>query len=401
MHNVKQIARDTYYVGSSDRRLSLFENIYPIPRGVSYNSYLVKDEKTVLLDTADHSVSRQFMENILYLLDGRKLDYLIVNHMEPDHAYLIEDIVERFPDVRLVGNAKTLQMMKQFFTFDVDKHAYAVKEGDVLSSGSHSFSFVMAPMVHWPEVMVTYDSDEKILYSADAFGTFGALSGNIFADELDLDRDWLDDARRYYVNIVGKYGNMTMNLLKKASALDIRMICPLHGPIWRKDLEYFINKHRIWASYEAEKKGTAVIYSSIYGDTENAAAVLSSMLAERGVRDIRMHDASVTDPSYLLSECFKYSTAVFMSPTYNAEIFPKIQQLLTDLKEHAWQNRDVAIVESGSWALSAGRKMTEILGAMKDIRIAAPVASFKSSLKDEDLLSLTEIADRIAACVNN
>ncbi len=399
MHNTKQIARDTYYVGSSDRRLSLFENVYPIPRGVSYNSYLVKDEKTVLLDTADHSVSRQFFENIIHVLDGRKLDYLVVNHMEPDHAYLIEEIVLRYPDIKIVGNAKTMQMMKQFFSFDVDSHAYIVKEGDTLSSGTHTFTFVMAPMVHWPEVMVTYDIDEKILYSADAFGTFGALAGNIYADEVDFDRDWLDDARRYYINIVGKYGNMTMNLLKKASSLEIKMICPLHGPIWRENLSYFIEKHKIWASYEAEKKGAVVIYSSIYGDTENAASVLASLLADKGISDIHMYDASVTDSSYLVSECFKYSASVFLSPTYNAEIFPKMQQLLIDLKEHAWQNRDTAVVESGSWALSAGRKISELLSSMKDIRLVAPIASFKSSLKDSDLASLEEIADKIAESI--
>jgi len=401
MHNTKLISKDTYYVGASDRRLALFENVYPIPRGVSYNSYLVKDDKTVLLDTVDHSVSKVFFENIDYVLDGRSLDYLIVNHMEPDHCAMIEDLVLRYPDVKIVGNAKTIQMIKQFFSFDIDSRAIVVKEGDSLSSGKHTFRFVMAPMVHWPEVMVTYDESEKVLFSADAFGTFGALSGNLFADEVDFDRDWIDDARRYYINIVGKYGSMTMNLLKKASALDIRMICPLHGPIWRENLGYFIEKHSIWASYESEKKGALIIYSSIYGNTENAAMVLSQMIGDKGVKDIRAYDASVTDVSYLVAECFKYSTIVFVSPTYNAEIFPKMESLLLELKAHAFQNKDVAVVESGTWALSSGKKMSELLGAMKSIRMLAPVFSFKSSLKESDLPLLEELADKVSESALN
>lgn len=400
MHNVKLVNKDTYYVGASDRRLALFENVYPIPRGVSYNSYLITDEKTVLLDTVDHSVSKVFFENVKYVLGTRELDYLIVNHMEPDHCAMIEDIVIRYPNVKIVGNAKTMTMLKQFFDFDVDSRAVVVKEGDTLNTGSHTFAFVMAPMVHWPEVMVTYDTSTDVLFSADAFGTFGALSGNLFADEVDFDRDWLDDARRYYINIVGKYGNMTMNLLKKASALPIKMICPLHGPIWRENLGYYIEKHTTWASYQPEKKGALVIYSSIYGNTENAADILCSMIADEGVKDIREYDASKTDVSYLVSECFKYSTIVFVSPTYNAEIFPKMQHLIVDLKEHAFQNRDVAIIESGSWALSSGKKISELLSSMKDIREIAPIFSFKSSIKESDLASLKEIAKKVAESVN-
>ena len=372
----RKIAEDTYYVGSSDRRLELFENIYPIERGVSYNSYMVMDEKTVLLDTVDHSVSRQFMENVRYVLDGRNLDYLIVNHVEPDHLSSIDSIVREYPECKIVGNAKTLQFISQFYDFDVVSRAMSVKEGDVLNTGKHAFTFVFAPMVHWPEVMVTYDQETKILFSADAFGTFGALSGNLFADELDFEREWLDDARRYYLNIVGKYGVQVMNLLKKASSVDIAMICPLHGPIWRENLAWFIDKYKTWASYEEEDEGVVIVYSSIYGNTEQAMNYLALKLADLGVRNIHMYDASKTDSSYLLSECFRYSKAVFASSTYNLEIFPKMESLLLDLKAHLFQNRKVAVVECGTWALQSGKKMIDILNAMKGIEIVNEKSCF-------------------------
>lgn len=392
MYNTKLITDDTYYVGSSDRRLALFENIYPIERGVSYNSYVVMDEKTVLLDTVDHSVSRQFIENLEHVLGGRKLDYVIINHVEPDHLATLDLVVRLYPDVKIVGNAKTIQMIKQFFTFNADENAFLVKEGDSISTGKHTFTFVFAPMVHWPEVMVTYDSFTKTLFSADAFGTFGALSGNLFADEYDFDREWLDDARRYYINIVGKYGMMVQNVLKKAATLDIAMICPLHGPIWRKDLSYFISKYDIWSKYDAEDDGVVIVYSSIYGNTENACTVLSSMLADLGVRNIRMYDASKTDSSYLVSELFRYSKAVFASSTYNAEIFPKMESLLLDLKAHLYQKKKVALIENGSWAISSGKKMSEILCQMKDVEIVAPVLTLKSSLKEDQLDALMSLA---------
>ena len=249
MHCTRKVTDNIYWVGGSDRRLALFENIFPIKRGVSYNSYVVMDDKTILLDTADRSIGSQFFENLTHVLDGRTLDYLIVNHMEPDHCALIGELLMRYPKLTIIGNAKTFQMMKQFFDFDVDSHAMIVKEGDTFSSGNHVFHFVMAPMVHWPEAMVTYEEKTKVLFSADGFGTFGALNGNIFADEVDFDRDWLDDARRYYTNIVGKYGVQVQNLLKKAASLDIAMICPLHGPIWRENLGYILDKYNTWSSY--------------------------------------------------------------------------------------------------------------------------------------------------------
>lgn len=392
----RKIAEDTYYVGSSDRRLELFENIYPIERGVSYNSYMVMDEKTVLLDTVDHSVSRQFLENVRYVLDGRNLDYLIVNHVEPDHLSSIDSIVREYPECKIVGNAKTLQFISQFYDFDVASRAMSVKEGDVLNTGKHAFTFVFAPMVHWPEVMVTYDQETKILFSADAFGTFGALSGNLFADELDFEREWLDDARRYYLNIVGKYGVQVMNLLKKASSVDIAMICPLHGPIWRENLAWFIDKYKTWASYEAEDEGVVIVYSSIYGNTEQAMNYLALKLADLGVRNIHMYDASKTDSSYLLSECFRYSKAVFASSTYNLEIFPKMESLLLDLKAHLFQNRKVAVVECGTWALQSGKKMIDILNAMKGIEIVnEKQVSILSNARGSVLSSLDELAENL------
>ena len=399
MYNYRKIAEDVFYVGASDRRLALFENIYPIDRGVSYNSYLVVDDKTILLDTVDHAVSREFLANVEAALQGRSLDYLVVNHMEPDHCSVIAEIVLRYPEVKVVGNAKTIQMIKQFYSFDVDKHAYLVKDGDTLTTGKHSFTFVFAPMVHWPEVMVAFDSSNGFLYSADAFGTFGALSGNLFADEYEFEKEWLDDARRYYINIVGKYGAQVVNTLNKAASLPIKMILPLHGPIWRENISWFIGKYMTWASYKAEEKGLLIIYSSIYGNTADAMDILASRAADLGVRNIHMYDASKTDVSVLVSECFRYSTIVFASPTYNAEIFPKMEMLLIELKAHAFQNRDAVVIENGSWALSAGRKMTEMLTSMKDIRIIAPLLSIKSSLKAEQLEDMEKIASALAESV--
>ncbi len=399
MHNTRRIAEDVIYVGASDRRLALFENVYPIERGVSYNSYVVLDEKTVLLDTADHSVSREFLENVEAALQGRTLDYLVVNHMEPDHCAVIAEIVLRYPDVKIVGNQKTLQMIKQFYTFDADSRAVIVKDGDTLSTGKHSFTFVFAPMVHWPEVMVAFDSSNGFLFSADAFGTFGALAGNIYADELDFEGEWLDDARRYYINIVGKYGVQVMNTLKKAAALPIKMILPLHGPIWRENIGWFISKYQTWASYVPEEKGLLIVYSSIYGNTANAVDVLAAAAAGKGVKNIHIYDASKTDVSVLISECFRYSTIVFASPTYNAEIFPKMEMLLIELKAHAFQNRDAAVIENGSWALSAGRKISEMLSSMKDVRVIAPVLSIKSSLKEEQMPLVEEMAEALARSI--
>lgn len=381
MHCVKRIRDDVFWVGSSDRRLALFENAFPVPRGVSYNSYLVMDEKTVLLDTVDRAVSNQFFENLQHLLADKKLDYLIVNHMEPDHCASMGELILRYPDVKIVANQKTVNMIKQFFAFDIDSRVMVVKEGDVLDSGKHKFQFVMAPMVHWPEVMVTYDSFDKTLYSADAFGTFGAINGNIFADEVNFETEWLADARRYYTNIVGKYGTQVQALLKKAAGLDIGMICPLHGPVWRTNLNWYIDKYQAWSTYTPEEKAVLIVYASVYGDTENAANILASRLADAGVRNIAMYDVSVTHPSVIVAEAFRCSHIVFASTTYNAGIFCNMETVLLDLKAHNLQKRTVAFIENGTWAPTAGELMRNIVSGMKDMTILDPSLTIKSALK--------------------
>ncbi len=393
MYCVKKVTEDLYWIGASDRRLALFENIYPIPQGVSYNSYLLSDEKTVLLDTVDKAVSGQFFENLEHVLGGRSLDYLIVNHMEPDHCATIGEVVLRYPDVKIVGNAKTFTMMKQFFSFDTDAHAVVIKEGDTLNTGRHTLTFAMIPMVHWPEAMVTYDTYDKVLFSADAFGTFGALNGNVFADEVDFEGEWLSDARRYFTNIVGKYGTQVQAALKKASALDIAVICPLHGPIWGENLGWFIEKYQKWSTYTPEDHAVLILYASIYGNTENTVNVLAGKLADAGEKKIAVYDVSVTDPSYLLSEAFRCDRIVFASPTYNAGIFPKMETLLLELKAHNFQNRKAAVIENGTWAVSAGKQIKEILSSMKNMEIYEETFTVKSSLKEEQMDALDGIAE--------
>ena len=396
MHCTRPVTNDIHYVGPSDRRLALFESAFPIPRGISYNSYLVLDEKTLLLDTVDRSVAPVFFENIEYLLNGRPLDYLVVNHMEPDHAATIRDLRLRHPETEIVATQKAIDMIGQFFDPSTALPCRAVKEGDSLSTGKHSFSFVTAPMVHWPEVMVTYESTEGILFSADAFGTFGALS-NLFADEFYFGRDWIDDARRYYTNIVGKYGVQVQNLLKKAAGLDIRMICPLHGPIWREHLEWFIDKYQKWSTYTPEENGVLIAYASVYGDTENAASILANELAMRGVRNISLHDVSVTHPSVIVAEAFRFSHLVFASTTYNMGIFVNMEIALNDIKAHALQNRKVAVIENGSWAPNSGKLMKEELSSMKNITLLEQGTTLKSSVKDNNLADIQALADAIAA----
>ena len=397
MHCVKKVTDDLYWIGGSDRRLALFENVYPIPRGVSYNSYVLLDEKTVLLDTVDASISGLFFENLEYVLNGRTLDYLIVNHMEPDHCAVIGDVVRRYPDVKLVCNAKTVPMLKQFFNFPVEDRTVIVKEMDTLCTGKHTFAFVMAPMVHWPEAMVSYDTVDKILFSADGFGTFGAINGNLFADEVNFERNWLDDARRYFINIVGKYGVQVQNLLKKAATLEIKMICPLHGPVWRENLGWFIEKYDTWSSYKPEDQAVMIAYASIYGNTENAAEILASKLADKGVKNIAMYDVSVTDPSVIVSESFRCSHLVFAAPSYNGGIFTKMETVLSELKAHSLQNRTVAIMENGTWAPVAGRQMREIFAGMKNIELLEEGVTIRSAVKEAQEASLEALAEKIAS----
>ena len=394
MHNVTNITESIYYIGASDRRLALFENVYPIPEGVSYNSYFIDDEKTAVIDTVDKSVSGVFFENIAHLLHGRNLDYVIVNHMEPDHAATLGELMEKYPSAKVVCNAKILAMIKQFFSFDIDSSAVIVKEGEPFSIGSHVFHFVMAPMVHWPEVMVTYESTEKVLFSADAFGVFGALSGNIFADRLEFD---IKEARRYYTNIVGKYGTQVRALLAKASTLEIAFICPLHGPVWRKDFSYIIDKYDKWSSYTPEDKAVAVFYGSIYGNTQNVAEVLCTMLSKRGIDNIALYDVSKTHPSYLIAEAFRCSNLVFASSTYNAGIFVNMETFIHDLVSHNIQNRTVSIIENGSWAPTSGSLMKKLIESCKNMTVLPTTLSVKSSLKPEQLDTLSAIADEIAA----
>ena len=397
MYCTQPVTEDIYYVGAADRRLALFENMFPIPRGVSYNSYVILDEKTMLLDTVDRSVGDRFRENLEQVLQGRELDYVVVNHMEPDHCATLAEVLGRWPGAQVVGTAKTITLISQFYDMDVSDRCVIVKEGDTLSTGRHTFTFLMAPMVHWPEVMVTYDTTEKILFSADAFGTFGALNGNLFADQVDFERDWLDDARRYYTNIVGKYGAQVQALLKRAAEVDIHMICPLHGPIWRENIGWFLEKYQLWSTYTPEDKSVAIFCGSIYGHTENAAEILACRLAEKGIRNIALYDVSQTDVSYLVSEAFRCSHLVLASATYNGEIYTPMENFLRDLACHGLRNRSVALIENGTWAARSGMLMTKLLEGMKEMRVMEGTVTLKSSVKDAQRRSLESLADALAA----
>ena len=396
MYCFRKVTEDLYWVGANDRRLELFENIFPLKDGVSYNSYLLMDEKTVLFDAADYAVGRQFLENVQAVLDGRTLDYLIVNHMEPDHCAMISDLVLRYPEMKLIGNAKTFPMISQFFDFDLEGKMITVKEGDTFSTGKHTLHFVMAPMVHWPEVMMTYDETDKVLFSADGFGSFNALNGGIFNDEVDFDRDWLDEARRYYTNIVGKYGMQVQNVLKKAASLDIRVICPLHGVIWRNNLDYIIGKYDIWSRYEPEVKGVMIAYASMYGNTENMAEVFAMMLSEAGVKNICMHNISKTHVSELISDSFKYSHIVLAAPTYNNGIYPLMDNFLEDMKALALKDRTLAILGNGSWAPQSTKLMAAKLGEMKGMHVLTDTVTIKSSLKETQMEELRSLSRQIA-----
>ena len=394
MHCVRKVTEDLYWVGANDHRLNLFENIHPISRGVSYNSYLLMDKKTVLFDTVDWSVCRQFLENIEAVLGGRNLDYLVVNHMEPDHAASLEEILLRYPKVKVISTEKAFMLMHQF-GFDVEDRKEVVKEGDEKSFGKHVVTFVSAPMVHWPEAMVTFDKTNGVLFAADAFGSFGALDGKLFNDEVNFDRDWIDEARRYYTNIVGKYGPHVQALLKKAAGIDIKIICPLHGPVWRSNLGYFIDKYDKWSRYEPEEKGVMIVYASMYGNTESAATALASRLVERGITNVVMYDVSNTHVSQLISETFKYSHIVLASVTYNLGIYPLMHNYLMDMKALNVQNRTVAIVENGSWACKSGDLMAEFLDGMKQMSVLNERLTVVSSLNEEKVDEMDVLVDGI------
>lgn len=398
MYNIRNITEDLIYLGCSDRRLALFESAYPVKDGISYNSYLLKDEKTVLFDTVDKACAEQFYENLEAGLAGRKLDYVIVQHMEPDHCALLSEVVSRYPEVKIVCTVKTVAMIKQFFNFDIDSRVQVVKEGDILKTGSHELQFIMAPMVHWPEVMVTYDKAAKILFSADAFGSFGAINGNLYDDEVNWECDYLSEARRYYTNIVGKYGMQVQMLLKKAAGLDINVICPLHGLIIRKNIGLFVEKYDKWSTYTPEENSVLIAYTSVYGGTESAVNLLAAKLADKGVKNIKMFDVSMTHPSFVLAEAFKYSHIVLATTTYNAGIFESMDAFLRILETHNLQNRKYVLIQNGSWAPTCGKQMREILEKIKGSEILDDAICIKSTMKDEQFVQMDNVVNTI---VNN
>ena len=395
MYCVRKVVDDLYWVGGNDHRLALFENIHPIPNGVSYNSYLLLDKKTVLFDTVDWDACRQFLENVEHVLNGRDPDYLVINHMEPDHGASIEEILLRYPKVKIISTEKSFLLMHQF-GFNVDGRTEEVKEGDTRCFGKHTITFVEAPMVHWPEAMVSFDVTNGVLFSADAFGSFGALDGKLFNDEVDFDRDWLDDARRYYTNIVGKYGPHVQALLKKAGTIDIKVICPLHGPVWRNDFGYLLDKYDKWSRYEPEETGVLIAYASMYGNTESAAQVLAAKLVEKGVKNVVVHDVSNTHVSYLISDAFKYSHIVLASVTYNLGIYPVMHDFLMHMKALNMQKRTVGIIENGSWAPKSGSLMKDFLdNQMKQMSILNSEVSMISALNDNNKSEMDNLVDSI------
>lgn len=398
MYCTKQISSDLFWVGCDDRRLAMFEGIYSVPMGVSYNSYLLLDEKTALFDTVDKAVGKVFFENVEHVLNGRKLDYLIVQHMEPDHSATMAELLQKHPETTVICNTKINTMINQFFTINVDDRIQIVGEGDTIVMGKHEISFLMAPMVHWPEVMVSYDKTDKVLFSADAFGIFGALNGAIFADEVDFTRDFMNEARRYYTNIVGKYGPQVQALLKKMSAVKIDMICPLHGFVWRSDIESYVEKYQRWSTYIPEETGVMIAYASIYGNTENAANILSCRLRDFGVKTV-MYDVSVTHESEIVAASFRYSHLVFASATYNAGIFISMDEVLRDISAHNLQNRTVALIENGSWAPASGKQMYDIISSMKNMTVIEQKISIKSSLKETQSEEMDKLVAAIVASI--
>ncbi len=381
------ISKDIIYIGASDRNIKIFENQYVLKNGMSYNSYLIKDKKNVILDTIDEKLTDKWLQNLEKALNGEKPDYLVVSHMEPDHAYNIGILAKKYPEMKIVGNQITFNMITNFFKdVDLSNRKFVVMEGDVLDIGNHKLQFFMAPMVHWPEVMVTYEQTEKILFSADGFGKFGAL---------DVDEEWDSEARRYYFGIVGKYGMQVQALLKKAANLDIQMICPLHGPILKENLEYYIAKYNTWSSYEPEEEGIYVACSSIYGNTLKATQKLVEILKEKGTKKVVMGDLTKEDWAEAVADAFKYSHLIVASSSYNMGVFPPMKQFLDRLKERNYQNRTVGIIENGSWAPSAGRCMKGSLEEMKNINIIEPTITIKSTMSDENISQMEEMADKI------
>lgn len=374
------------YVGVNDKTIDLFESQYPVKNGVSYNSYLILDEKTLLMDTVDRRCSDEWLANLEAALDDKKLDYLVVSHMEPDHAGNIQLLAEKFPEMKIIGNAKTFQMYNQFFKLDISDREIIVNDGDEFSIGKHTMKFVFAPMVHWPEVMMAYELSEKILFSADGFGKFGAL---------DCEEEWVDEARRYFINIVGKYGAQVQTVLKKAAALEIAMICPLHGPILKENLGYYLEKYNIWSSYQPEEEGILIAFASIHGNTKAAAYQFKDMLEDVGSKNVEILDLSRSDMSYAVSEAFKMSKLVLAAASYDGGVFPCMEDFLHHLKTKNYQNRKVAIIENGSWGPTAARTIRKVLDEMKNLEIVEPVVTIKSTVNKESEQKLLELVNNI------
>lgn len=394
--SAQKITEDIYYIGIDDRRLDKFENSHETPNGMAYNSYLILDEKTALFDGIDNAVREQYLANLMGLLNGRELDYIIVQHVEPDHCSTLADVFRLFPNARIYLTKAALPLIKQFLNIDVSDRAEIIKDGSTLPLGRHELSFYTAAMVHWPEVMVSYDSYSKVLFSADAFGSFGSLNGNLFADCVDFEKDYLCEARRYYSNIVGKYGKQVQMLLKKLSGLDIQYICSLHGLVWRKNLAYIMEKYMLWSGYVPEDKGSVVIfYGSIYGGTERAANVLAALLHEKGINNISVYDASKTELSQLVSEAFRADKLVFACATYNLGIFTPMKTLLHELKDHLFQNRDYFLIENGSWSPAAAKEMEIVLSSMPNMRKQGDSLLIKSRLDKASLDLLKKMAEDI------
>lgn len=398
MYCTKKITDDLIWVGGNDRRLSMFEGVYSVPKGVSYNSYLLYDDINVLFDTVDKAVGSIFFQNLEHALEGKHLDYVVLHHMEPDHSATLAELLLRYPDVKVVCNSKILAMIKQFFNLDLTEKALVVKEGETLETGHHTLKFMFAPMVHWPEVMVTYDETTETLFSADAFGAFGAINGAIFADEVDFDKDYMDEARRYYCNIVGKYGNQVQALLKKLYPVELKMICPLHGFVWRRNIEDFTDKYVKWSTYTPEETGVMIAYASVYGNTENTAEIISSRLRDKGIKT-EMFDVSVTPASEIISAAFKWSHLLFASTTYNAGIFVSMEELLNDLAAHNIQNRTVAFVENGSWAPTSGKLMREIISKCSNMTILDETLTLKSALAPGQEEQIDQLVNAISATI--
>lgn len=376
------------YIGVDDTDIDLFESQYPVPDGVSYNSYVILDDKIAVMDTVDERKTDEWFSNLTEVLEDRQPDYLVISHLEPDHSSNIERLAVRYPDMKLVGNAKTFQMLPQFFDMDFSERSIVVKEGEELSLGTHKLVFYMAPMVHWPEVMVTYEATEKILFSADGFGKFGAI-------ELTKDKDWACEARRYYFNIVGKYGGPVQQLLKKAAGLDINMICPLHGPVLKDNLGYYRGLYDTWSRYEPENKGVLIAYASIHGNTAKAAHELADMLKKAGEDKVVVSDLSREDMAEVIEDAFRYDRMILCAASYDGGVFPCMQDFLLRLQSKAYQNRTVGMVENGSWAPCAARVMRNIVDTFKNITVVEPVVTIKSTVKESDKAALSSLAQAI------